>query len=316
MAQMTPQRTRAIRITLLVAAVLLTPVAVADLWLRSVTSPDRHVAGTTPSSLLLSYEEVTFYSVDGIQLAGWFIGSEEKAPTLILCHDLGEDRSALLNNAVPLQKAGYNLFLMDFRGHGRSAGACSLGITEKRDILGAIDYLMTRDDVDGRRFGLFGVGMGAHAGILAASDRKELRALALDSPYPDVRTFLARRLSSNETAQKYLTPLPMILYRLRFRTSTGTHSAGHVLPELTDRDLLLVVSKYDAHADEVHALYQSVPEGRESDRNLLELTSSRTKGLYAEDKKKYDETLLRFFADYLPLARGTAGERPRGMTGT
>src|SRR5207249_9000031 len=108
-------------------------------------------------------------------------------------HDLGGSRSSLLNSAVSLNRAGYALLVFDFRGHGLSTGSGGfLGVDEKRDILGAIEFLKSRSDVDGSRIGLWGIGMGAYAGTLAALESPIIVALALDSLYPDVNAQLDR----------------------------------------------------------------------------------------------------------------------------
>lgn len=279
------------------------------IWLERVINPPRTAEGPTPATLLIDYDEVRFRSVDGVPLAGWFIAGERGAPTLILCHDLGEDRSWLLNIAVPLQNAGYNIFLFDFRGHGHSEGRCALGAREKRDILGALDYLAGRKDLEGSRVGLFGVRMGAQAAVLAALDRPQIRAIVLDSPSPDVRSYLAERISENETIQKYLSPIPLFIFDLRFGTTARDSSAAAAVRQLHDRDLLFIASEDGPYADEVKALYASVPEGRETDKNLLLLPGSGTGSLYAEAKQVYDETLLNFFEEYLPLPAQHEGKR-------
>src|SRR5207249_2149270 len=119
--------------------------------------------------LMLRTEDVTFRATDGVLLSGWLVKGSPRAPVILLCHDLGGSRSALLSSAVSLNRAGYALLMFDFRGHGLSAGSAGyLGIDEKKDILGAIGALKARTDVDGDRIGLWGIGMGAYAGTLAA----------------------------------------------------------------------------------------------------------------------------------------------------
>ena len=290
-----------LRVAIALCALLALAGAASGLWLWRLTHPDRHPPSVTPAALTISYEEITFRSVDGIPLAGWFIKGQEGAPALLLCHDLGEDKSRLINTAVPLSRVGYSLFLFDFRGHGASGGSCTLGLAEKRDILGALDYLASRPDIDKRRFGFVGAGMGAHAGILAARDRKEIRALVLDSPYPDVRSIVARSLGDNELIQKYVTPVPLAVFDLRFRISRDTEAAEGALKSLADRDLLFIVAKDDTHAADVRRMYEKAPEGPSGDKNLLQLTGSRTSSLYDLAKAEYDQAVLRFFEDYLPL---------------
>ena len=279
----------------LVAAVGL----VAGIWLWRLVHPERRMESATPAGILVSYDEVTFSAVDGTPLAGWFVPGESRR-TILLCHDRGEDRSVLINTAIPLHRAGWSLFLLDFRGHGKSGGTCALGQTEKRDILGAMDYLATRKDVEGSRFALMGIGMGAYAGILAARERKELVALALDSPYPDVRTLLARQIPVDPPWRDWLAIVPSLMFDLRFRTSGREESALSTLPSLSDRDILFMVAKGDPSAAVVHRLYGESPEDRKGDKNLLEMPGSRTSGLYGDEKRAYDDAVLKFFGDYFP----------------
>src|SRR2546422_3544828 len=137
--------------------------------LYGVTHPPREKTQLDPADLLLRAEDVTFHASDGVLLSGWLVKGAPRAPVILLCHDLGGSRSTLLGSAVSLNRAGYALLVFDFRGHGLSTGTGGyLGVDEKRDILGATEFLKTRNDVDGSRVGLWGVGMGGEAGALAA----------------------------------------------------------------------------------------------------------------------------------------------------
>src|SRR6267142_2325129 len=125
--------------------------------LYGVTHPPREKTQLDPADLLLRAEDVTFHAADGVLLSGWLVKGTPRAPVIVLCHDLGGSRSALLNSAVSLNRAGYALLVFDFRGHGLSMGSGGyLGVDEKSDILGAIAFLKSRSDVDGSRVGLWG----------------------------------------------------------------------------------------------------------------------------------------------------------------
>src|SRR5262249_17923194 len=157
-----------------------------------------------------------------------------------LCHDLGESKGSFLDAAVPLQRAGYNLLLLDFRGHGASGGTgSSLGTLERYDVLGAIDFLRTRRDLEADRIGVWGIGMGAYAGLLAAAERQEVVALALDSAYPDVATYLDtalfRGLPSSTTK---VTNYASVFYAPYFQWQISRNAAAQLLPSLADRNFL------------------------------------------------------------------------------
>jgi pimeloyl-ACP methyl ester carboxylesterase len=55
--------------------------------------------------------------------------------------------------------------MFDLRNHGQSAsgGPVTFGLQESNDLLGALDYLATRSDVDQHRIGVVGFSVGANA---------------------------------------------------------------------------------------------------------------------------------------------------------
>jgi uncharacterized protein len=276
--------------------------AIVGYQIREVTHPPRQTDQLHPGDFLLRADDIAFQSTDGVPLAGWLIHGEREAPAIILCHDLGESKSVFLDAVVPLQRAGYNLFLFDFRGHGSSGGQGStLGSRERYDVLGAIDLLRARSDIDSTRLGIWGVGMGAYAAVLAAKERKEVVALALDSVYPDVGAYLDRALFKGvpRSASK-VTGYASLFYGPYFQWKVRRGEVAEVLPRLSDRNLLFVAGKsHPASVEEARQLYISVPETGQADKNLLLLGSSGVASLYAGDKMKYEEAISGFFGVYL-----------------
>jgi uncharacterized protein len=301
---------------LLVIVVLLTGGAYALLY--GATHPPRDRTQLDPADLLLRAEDVSFHASDGVLLSGWLIKGAPRAPVIVLCHDLGGSRSSLLNSAVSLNRAGYALLLFDFRGHGLSTGTGGyLGVDEKRDILGAVEFLKSRKDVDGTRIGLWGIGMGAYAGTLAAIESPEIVALALDSLYPDVETQMDRLLKTKiPPVLSFIMPALHVVYKpyLAMRPP-GSTSLATSLGGLTGRNVLLIVATDppDVYQEE-KALYAALPEGPGGGgKNLLELKASATTGLYAEDKKTYDQAIVRFFGTNLPRSGAPNAPGHKGL---
>src|SRR3989449_1901670 len=226
---------------LLVAVVLIC--GGAYFLLYSVTHPARDRTRVDPADLLLRTEEVTFHASDGVVLSGWLVKGAPRTPIILLCHDLGGSRSALLGSAVSLNRAGYPLLVFDFRGHGLSMGSGGyLGVDEKKDILGAIEFLATRKDLNADRIGLWGIGMGAYAGTLAALESPQIRALALDSLYPDVSAQLDRLMRERiPPAAHFIMPAIHLFYKpyLALRPA-GSMSLQSSLGSLAGRDILLI----------------------------------------------------------------------------
>ena len=69
-----------------------------------------------------------------------------------------------------LHDAGFHVLLFDLVNHGVAARGrrSRTGRWEARDMLGAVAYLRTRDDVDGERIGVIGTSMGGNTALSAA----------------------------------------------------------------------------------------------------------------------------------------------------
>jgi fermentation-respiration switch protein FrsA (DUF1100 family) len=132
-------------------------------------------------------EEVSFASAeDNVRISGWFFsaGGQEPAPTILLCHGIWTGRRECLPMALRFAVAGYNVLCFDFRAHGLSDGRfTSVGHHETNDVLGAVEYLLQRPEVDPARIGVIGFSMGAAAAIQAAARSRHIAAVVADSAY-------------------------------------------------------------------------------------------------------------------------------------
>lgn len=137
------------------------------------------------------FEDVLFRSEDGIPLKGWLIplsrGVTEKG-TVILCHGYSGNKDWDLDRVPFLREDGYNVLLFDFRGHGESGeNYTSIGYFETLDLMGAVNYLKNREDVDPSRIFVMGVSMGAAVCILTAAKSPDIKAVVADSGFASLR---------------------------------------------------------------------------------------------------------------------------------
>jgi fermentation-respiration switch protein FrsA (DUF1100 family) len=170
-----------------------------------------HAATRTPASLGLDYREVTFPArVDGVTLRGWLIpgvltdGRLTLDRTLIVVHGHRENRAdadfGLLDFSAALAHAGFAVLAYDTRGAGASDPAPdSLGSFERRDVLGAVDFLRSRPlpyPALGRPRVIagWGVSMGAATLLLAAAEEPAITAVVADTAFADVLPLLEREL--------------------------------------------------------------------------------------------------------------------------
>jgi uncharacterized protein len=170
--------TAILRIVLIVSALLI----LASAWLFYISiRPPKIVSSITPRNLNMSYERVSFPTVDGLTLRGWFVPSEKKAAkTLILLHGYPADKGNILP-ALAFLRADFNLLLFDFRYLGESEGSYSTaGAKEVEDLLAAIRFLKTRGIEE---VGVWGFSMGGAVGLMTIDKAPEIRAVVSESSY-------------------------------------------------------------------------------------------------------------------------------------
>lgn len=198
---------RVVRLFLLIAGVIAGMVAViAGFFARLILVPPRQRLWSTPAELGMSYEDVQFPARDGTRLSGWFIPTsppknKEKAATLVIVHgwpwnrlgtaaetiltDLpGSSPVQLIHLAHALHREHYQVLMFDLRNHGLSArnGPVTFGLRESSDLLGALDYLYSRRDVDRQRIGVIGFSIGANTMLYALPQTNLIRAAVAVQP--------------------------------------------------------------------------------------------------------------------------------------
>jgi pimeloyl-ACP methyl ester carboxylesterase len=187
---------RVIKAFLPIVCVILVALAAITVWIvNGITKPPRAAYVVTPQTFsrvtgpLLKATDVTWTNHDGTQARGWLMRGAEAAPSMILLHHYGADRSWLLNLAVKLNETT-NLTVLwpDLRGHGENplVNRSFIGAVDGDDVTAAIDYLHTLKTPAGKpqvsgAVGVYGVELGAYAALDAAKRYPEIRALVLDS---------------------------------------------------------------------------------------------------------------------------------------
>jgi fermentation-respiration switch protein FrsA (DUF1100 family) len=142
--------------------------------------------GRTPLDAGLAFEDVYFTTADGVRLNGWFAPYPGAKTTLLWFHGNAGNISHRVDGMKLLHdRVKANVFIIDYRGYGRSEGTVSEKGTYE-DGLAALGYLRTRKDLDAKNIALFGQSLGAAVATELAAGENCL-ALILEAPFASIR---------------------------------------------------------------------------------------------------------------------------------
>ncbi|MCD4780318.1 MAG: alpha/beta hydrolase [Candidatus Omnitrophica bacterium] len=156
---------------------------------KMIFHPDKTL-DRSPEDIGLFYEDIFFYTKDKIQLNGWFIPAEQAEKTVLFFHGNAGNISHRLEIIDFFHRLNMNVFIIDYRGYGKSAGNPS----EKglyKDARASYDYLIHRPDIDPEKIIVYGKSLGGVAAIdLAANIR--VSGLIVDSCLTSAKMMAAR----------------------------------------------------------------------------------------------------------------------------
>lgn len=214
-------------------------------------------------------EEISFAARDKTPLAGWFLAaapprgeqpSTKPQPTVVVMHGYGGTRDAMLPYASFLSNAGFHVFFFDARGVGHSAGVeVTFGELEKQDVLGALDYLSTRPEVDKSRIAIMGVELGGSVGIMAAAEDSRIAAVIAEAPYASLELALQDALDRSVAVPSYLRRLTTYLVKRRIDVKIEDHAPLIAAGKLGGRPLLLIEDSLD-RTEQTQAIFAAATQ--------------------------------------------------------
>ncbi len=267
----------------------------SDERLTAVTAPD-----DCDSEPVLAGDELV--GSDGVSLAGWYIPASNagpEAPTIVIAHGHGVNKSAVLSRAEVLH-ADYNLVLFDFRNHGQSEEAVTtVGLRERLDLAAVLGWLEAEKSPSA--IGILGVSMGGAASLMAARSDSRVDALLVESTHATLANAVGARLER----QGYPLSLPgawAILLGGLVRSGDDMSAADPVqaIEDYGQRPLLIIAGGQDdalGASDADHLLAAARAGGAD-----VELRVCREAGHAAsleECPDEYRDWVLGFFADAL-----------------
>lgn len=249
--------------------------------------PTRRVY-STPAASGLSYEQVTFASRDGTALSGWFAPAVDTPKgTVIHFHGNAQNMTAHFSYVSWLPKEGFDVFVFDYRGYGRSAGAPSReGIYE--DCIAAVEYVASRDDVHPNRLLIFGQSIGG-ANALAVMGHEQfpgVRGVATESAFYSYRLIVRDKL-------RQIPLVSLIRWPLSFVIVSNGKSPAHVIDNISPVPLLLIHGTADGVVPHYHG--QKLLAAAGEPKELVSVPGGRHTGSLMRHGDTYRERLVDFF---------------------
>lgn len=131
-----------------------------------------------------------------LPVAGWYGKTDSAAKgTVILFHGITITKSSFIDEANEFRFLGYNVMLVDFRGHGGSGGnITTIGYREAEEVKLAFEYVKQLGE---KNIFLYGSSMGAVAVSRAVSEYKlNPSGLILEMPFYSLQSYLKAKAAS------------------------------------------------------------------------------------------------------------------------
>jgi fermentation-respiration switch protein FrsA (DUF1100 family) len=145
----------------------------------------------TPGSVGLDHQDVSLKTEDGAVIRGWFVPVVgQRSGALYFLHGNGGNLSHRVNKIRFFHDMGFDVFVIDYRGYGRSTGRpTEAGLY--RDASTGYDYLEKKRDLS-LPLVVFGESLGSAVAIDLAS-KKKCDALIVEGAFTSMMD-MARRL--------------------------------------------------------------------------------------------------------------------------
>lgn len=276
-------------------------IGIAAFVAHVLTIPPREpITGTPKDDENLDYESVRFPArTDGLSIAGWFLPNPESEKAVIFVHGAGQCRTLEFHGrglefAAALQRHGYNILMIDLRGHGESADSrFTYGILERRDVLGAVDWLQERGFEPGM-IGVIGVSMGAASSIGAAAQEPAIGAVVSDSTYAEFEETLRSEFPKKSNLPNlFLPPVVLtvqILTGVDITTSRPIEEVGKIAP----RPMLFIHANGDETIPIEHA--ERLAAAAPSKEDLWIIEADEHAKTFNTEPERYVERVAEFFS--------------------
>ena len=219
----------------------------------SYLSTHVHTAEVPEANLGAAYENVTFTTSDGLDIAAWYVPSRNGAAIII------PGRTKSQPHARMLIEHGYGVLLFDRRGEGASEGDPTLfGWGGARDVHAAVDFLEDRPDVDPGRIGGLGLSVSGEMLLQAAAESSDLDAVVSEGAGTRTLSEEFEEFSGSELVRGFHVIMAKHAGLLVFSNDGPPPSLVDLVPQIAPRPVLLIWAPNGGNRETMNPTYQGL----------------------------------------------------------
>jgi fermentation-respiration switch protein FrsA (DUF1100 family) len=204
--------------------------------------------------------DVYFKSPDGLTLHGWYFRAKDERGVVLICHGNAENLSTHVKLDLWLIDAGYNIFIFDYRGYGRSEGAPDVkGIQlDAEAALETLLFTLPREKRD--NIVVFGKSLGGAVAVYTVANspyKNRVKALILDSPFSSYRAIAREKIADSILGWPFQYPLSFLV--------NHDFSPGKFIRKIAPVPVVIIHGNHDGIVPEHHGriLYDAALEPKE-----------------------------------------------------
>jgi fermentation-respiration switch protein FrsA (DUF1100 family) len=231
----------------------------------------------TPAAISLQHEDITLVTNDSVQLNAWWIPHPDSRATLLFFHGNAGNISHRLNSIDIFHQLGLSVFIIDYRGYGKSTGTPSEQGTYI-DAETAWNYLVKEKNIPPENIIIFGRSLGGAVAAALAEKHSSL-ALIVESSFASI----------TDIGKHYYPYLPTrLLARIKYSTISRMPNikAPVLIIHSTEDDIIPYKNG--------KLLYEAAKEPK----SFLQINGDHNNGFMLSDEK-YIRGINKFLTDIL-----------------
>jgi fermentation-respiration switch protein FrsA (DUF1100 family) len=252
----------------------------------------------TPNQIGLTYEDIILSTPDGQSLHGWLLHAQgELRGSVYFLHGNAENISTHIASVMWLPAYGHQVFLLDYRGYGRSTGSPDIA-DALQDIETGYRWLLARSESQEKPIFLLGQSLGAALVVTFSAEipdlHEHIKGVILDAAFTSYRRIAREKLDKFWLTWPFQYPLSWLLL-------PWSYDPIDYIAEISPTPLLIIHSQQDEiipyhHGEELFAAAQPP--------KLFLPTHTRHIGTFGVSE--YRDDLLHFMSashngDFVPL---------------